>query len=117
MQIHDEEWQDAQWRRAPGECRRDCPGLDATNERRIAARRHLHEMQPGKVSIMPEGLEKQLTARAFGLLAFSRHAVNHGPASLGRAANAVNFIFQELLAAIVIDGHDPADAEDVGTGS
>jgi len=44
--------------------------LDATNEARIA-RDDIDEMQPGKVSIMPAGLDKQLTARELAdLIAF-----------------------------------------------
>jgi hypothetical protein len=46
--------------------------LDATNEALIA-RDEIDDMRPGKVSIMPAGLDKQLTARELAdLIAFLR---------------------------------------------
>ena len=60
-----------------GVIRKDAPdeivlALDATNEARIA-REDIDDMKPGKVSIMPAGLDKQLTPRELAdLIAFLR---------------------------------------------
>ena len=54
--------------------------LDATNEARIA-RDEIDEMAPGKVSIMPAGLDKQLTARELADLIAFLESLTESPAT------------------------------------